>query len=75
MAKKHKDDQGKEVPAFETIKQKEIRYARNGHGKYREALLEECPFCPITMLNDEHLLIASHIKPWAASNDKEKIDP
>lgn len=52
----------------------EIRYSRIGQGKYREALLEECPFCPITMVNDERLLIASHIKPWAISNDKEKID-
>lgn len=55
-------------------KQNEIRNARIGQGKYREKLLEECPFCPITMVNDERLLIASHIKPWAVSNDKEKID-
>ncbi len=27
------------------------------------------------MVNDERLLIASHIKPWSKSNDKEKIDP
>ena len=27
------------------------------------------------MISDERLLIASHIKPWAASNDSEKIDP
>ena len=27
------------------------------------------------MINDERLLIASHIKPWAVSNDREKIDP
>ena len=52
-----------------------IRNARIGQGKYREDLLEECPFCPITMVNDERLLIASHIKPWAQSNDTEKIDP
>ncbi len=53
----------------------EIRKSRIGQGKYRESLLEECPFCPITMVNDERLLIASHIKPWIFSNDKEKIDP
>lgn len=56
-------------------KRKEIRYAREGQGKYREKLLEQCHFCPITMIADERLLIASHIKPWAASNDEEKIDP
>ncbi len=27
------------------------------------------------MINDERLLIASHIKPWAVASDKEKIDP
>ncbi len=49
--------------------------ARVGQGEYRNKLLEECPFCPFTQVNDERLLIASHIKPWAKSNDKEKVDP
>jgi predicted restriction endonuclease len=62
-------------PVIPTKKEAEISRARLGQGKYREALLEECVFCPITMINDERLLIASHIKPWAVSNDKEKIDP
>ncbi len=53
----------------------EIRKAREGQGKYREQLLEQCRFCPFTMISDERLLIASHIKPWAASTDSEKIDP
>lgn len=38
-------------------------------------LLEQCRYCPFTMISDERLLIASHIKPWAASDDNEKIDP
>ena len=49
--------------------------ARIGQGKYREDLLEECPYCPFTLVNDERLLIASHIKPWAKADNKEKIDP
>lgn len=49
--------------------------ARQGQGKYRERLLEECHYCPFTLVNDERLLIASHIKPWVKSNEKEKIDP
>lgn len=53
----------------------DISQARYGQGKYRERLLEQCHFCPFTMIADERLLIASHIKPWAASNDEEKIDP
>lgn len=56
-------------------KQETIRQAREGQGKYREQLLEQCHFCPVTMISDERLLIASHIKPWAASEESEKIDP
>ena len=52
-----------------------IRQARNGQGKYREQLLEQCRYCPFTMVADERLLIASHIKPWAASDNVEKVDP
>lgn len=59
----------------ENSRQAEIRRARQGQGLYREKLLAECPFCPITMINDERLLIASHIKPWAVASDKEKLDP
>lgn len=55
-------------------RQNEISRARQGQGIYREKLLAECPFCPITMINDERLLVASHIKPWAVSNDSEKIN-
>lgn len=51
------------------------RPARKGQDKFREALLEECNFCPITMVNDDRLLIASHIKPWAVSSTKEQVDP
>lgn len=63
-----------EKPRKEPYRQKEIRQARLGQGLYREKLLADCPFCPITMINDERLLIASHIKPWAVSTDNEKVD-
>ena len=59
----------------EEEKLKEISNSRYGQGKYREQLLEQCRFCPFTMIADERLLIASHIKPWAASSDIEKVDP
>lgn len=54
---------------------KNLIKARVGQGKYRRALLEECPICPITLISDDRLLIASHIKPWVDSDDKEKTDP
>ncbi len=70
---------GERVPAVPapkfTSRQKEIRKARQGQGLYRDKLLSECPFCPITMINDERLLIASHIKPWAVATDFERLDP
>jgi hypothetical protein len=53
----------------------QLSKARVGQGKYREDLLHECPFCPITMVSDDRLLIASHIKPWKDSSDKERLDP
>ena len=69
-------DSKDEIIDKKTEKKKiQISYAREGQGKYREELLEQCGFCPFTMINDERLLIASHIKPWAASNDDEKVDP
>lgn len=76
--KKQKEEttNGTEIVPVESEIQKQIRYARNGQGKYREAMLEDCMYiCPITMINDERLLIASHAKPYAVSNDEEKIDP
>lgn len=69
-----KGEKGLHQQAKDTSRQTEIRRARQGQGQYREKLLSECPFCPITMINDERLLIASHIKPWAVATDKEKID-
>lgn len=48
---------------------------RPGQAKYRSLLLEECSSCPITHISNKDLLIAGHIKPFADSSDKEKIDP
>jgi len=54
---------------------KQLVRARIGQGEYRSKLLDECPFCPMTLVSDDRLLIASHIKPWSLSNDFEKTDP
>lgn len=42
--------------------------------RFRERLLGECPFCPITMISDERLLIETHIKPLAVSEKSEAFD-
>lgn len=57
------------------IQKQNINRARKGQGEYRKKLLDECPYCPITMVSDDRLLIASHIKPWAHSEKNEKTDP
>ena len=49
--------------------------ARQGQGKFRQKLLELYPSCPLTGLDIQPLLIASHIKPWSKCNDKERLDP
>lgn len=48
--------------------------ARDGQGKYRDQVIADCMFCPVTKIADERLLIASHIKPWSMSNEEEQID-
>lgn len=47
---------------------------RVGQSLYRKKLLKGLKKCPITLITDERLLIASHIKPWYLSNDLEKVD-
>ena len=52
-------------------------YGRDAAGQRRfcEKLLEECPYCPFTKISDERLLVASHIKPFAVSEESEAFDP
>lgn len=57
------------------LKVSKLRQARIWQVEYRRKLLEQMPFCPISWVSDERLLIASHIKPWAKSDEDEKIDP
>jgi len=75
FADKNESTSIEENSSLSENEKKTLIKARIGQGQFREKLLSECPYCPITMLNDERILIASHIKPWVVSNDKEKIDP
>lgn len=49
--------------------------ARLAQGKFRQDVLNLYPSCPLTGLNIQSLLIASHIKPWSKCNDTERLDP
>lgn len=47
---------------------------RIGHSQYKELLQRENSCCPVCGLKNKRLLIASHIKPWSKSDEKEKVD-
>jgi len=57
-----------------TSKKREIE-ARLGQGKYRKELVNIWGRCSVTEYSKVDFLVASHIKPWCASSDSEKIDP
>lgn len=57
----------------ETEKQSLIKI-RIGHSKLKKIVLKTKIKCDICGLSHKKLLIVSHIKPWAKSNDKEKLD-
>ncbi|MGE8406844.1 MAG: HNH endonuclease [Pseudomonas sp.] len=49
--------------------------ARRGHGKFRQDLLEVWGgACAVTKLACTEVLRASHIKPWADSTEKQRLD-
>jgi putative restriction endonuclease len=48
--------------------------ARRGQGIFKSNVRLNETKCRITGVADARLLIASHIKPWAESSDKEKLD-
>lgn len=50
--------------------------ARKGQGKYRKGVLNLWGnSCTVTSVTNQLVLIASHIKPWAESNNAERLDP
>ena len=69
--KKREEIEKSVIDSDEVVK---IIKARIGQGKYRERLLKCCPVCPVTLVSSPEVLIASHIKPWAQSDNIEKID-
>lgn len=48
--------------------------SRIGQGKYRTKLVEYWNGCSVTGCKQIPLLVASHIKPWAISDDHERLD-
>jgi len=48
--------------------------ARRGQGIFKSNLYDVESRCRITGISDNRFLIASHIKPWSMSDDREKLD-
>jgi hypothetical protein len=50
--------------------------ARVGQGEFRKSLIKAYGAkCPITGIENEKLLVASHIKPWNKCTNAERLDP
>jgi hypothetical protein len=56
-----------------TEKTSEIKI-RIGQSFFRKSLLTNLKKCPFTNIDNHKLLIASHIKPWAKSDNIERLD-
>lgn len=54
---------------------KSVQYKiRIGQEKFRKKILKHHKECPITGINEQRILLASHIKPWAISTNEERLD-
>lgn len=67
---------GSYAPTLSKTEQEYIGKARLGQGQFRQDLLKIFrSTCPLTGISNPDLLIASHIKPWRACNNSERLDP
>jgi predicted restriction endonuclease len=57
----------------ETQKQQLI-LVRRGQGLFRTGIYQVEQRCRLTHVSEKIHLVASHIKPWAASSDEERLD-
>jgi predicted restriction endonuclease len=48
--------------------------ARMGQGRFRQQLVSMWNGCAVTGYSDKRLLVASHIKPWSKSDNRERLD-
>lgn len=48
--------------------------SRVGQGVFRQKLIAYWGSCSVTQFQESHFLIASHIKPWRASSNVERLD-
>lgn len=61
------------LPITDTEKELMVK-ARIGQGKFKKLLIERECKCAICGVTDPRVLIASHIKPWSVSTNRERLD-
>jgi len=65
-----------DAPEIDRTERDLLVRARVGQGRFRQCLLGywRCA-CPVTGCNDYRVLVASHIKRWCDSDNRERLDP
>ena len=61
-------------PAVNKTVRESLVATRLGQGKFREGLISYWGQCAATGYKQHNMLIASHIKPWRASTNQERLD-
>ena len=73
-------DQQEDIERIETDKSLDqtekniLVLARRGQGIFRSGLIDYWNGCAVTGYPDIRLLVASHIKPWSQSDNRERLD-
>lgn len=63
-----------QTPQLSETEKETLVLARKGQGAFREKLIILWGECPITQCKSKTLLKASHVKPWAVSTNRERLD-
>lgn len=61
-------------PNISSTEKSSLVKARIGQGTFRQRLIGLWGGCSVTGFKDSNLLVASHIKPWRASSNAERLD-
>ena len=64
-----------EFEDLDKTERESIVKSRLGQGLFRKRLIEKWSKCSVTSFEDCSILKASHIKPWRASSNYERLDP
>jgi predicted restriction endonuclease len=62
-------------PATDKTEKAMLVNARVGQGAFRQKLIDQWHGCALTGFGNPRVLVASHIKPWRDSNNRERLDP